>query len=118
MQAAIDLAKELKAQKLKEGWLIQKCKYWRSCRYKSTNTDTPPLCPENQARLAAATNVQILTQLSFWYKSTNTDAPPLCPENQARLAASQAAKEVAEAQRKAAEAAREREKRKEEVYLC
>ena len=23
------------------GWLVQKCKYWRSCRYKGTNTDTP-----------------------------------------------------------------------------
>jgi hypothetical protein len=55
MQAAIELAKELKAQKLKEGGLVQKYKYWRSCCwYKSTNTDASSLCPENQARLAAS----------------------------------------------------------------
>ena len=52
MQAAIDLAKELKAQKLKEGWLVQKYKYWRSCWYKSTNTGA-----------AAGTIAQILTHL-------------------------------------------------------
>jgi len=28
------------------GWLAEKYNYWRSCWYKSTNTDTAMLCPD------------------------------------------------------------------------
>ncbi len=85
MQAATDMAKELKTQKLRAGWLTHKHTHWHSDRYKGTSTDAPSLRTENQPSFAV-TSVMLLTQPRCWYESTHTDPPLLCPEHKARLA--------------------------------